>query len=303
MALKIDRGLFTSDFVDHHAILGIAMGADAKAIRKRYLKIARQLHPDNSAAKNEGEKQLAQELLSKLVNPAYEKLSQIAEQKEYALLLELKGRELNQQQETVLITSKYAQKIAASSNIEQTYHEIIDGLATQQYESLSESLDLIGHISEVNMVYLMRQNGPGIPKPPPKATPGRAPVTKPPEDKPENKGPDLLERAMIRAERFEINGEFPKAIQELRDAIQLNPRHDKVSDCHRRLGNIYLKSKQMTMAKIHFRKALELNPNDEVAQAGMKRLEPKGPGTTSNKGKTNGAKGGFLSGIFGKKKK
>jgi curved DNA-binding protein CbpA len=309
MALKIDRGLFTSDFVDHHAILGVAVDADPKAIRKRYLKIARQLHPDSAAAKTDDEKQLAQELLSKLVNPAYEKLSQAKEQKEYALLLELKGKDLNQQQETVLITSQYAQKVAASSNTEQAYRETIDNLATKQYESLDKSLDLIGHISEVNMVYLMRQTGSGATPRPPAPPPSSSNPPKPPQPDPTESGPDLVERAMLRAERFEINGEFPKAIQELRDAIQLNPRHPKVGDCHSRLGNIYLRTKQGTMAKIHFRKALELNPNNELAKAGMNRLEPKGPGASAgksnkgNKGKDNGSKGGgFLGGLFGKKK-
>ncbi|MEM7769300.1 MAG: tetratricopeptide repeat protein [Cyanobacteria bacterium P01_A01_bin.37] len=292
MALKIDRGLFTSSFVDHHAVLGIAVDADPKAIRKRYLKIARQLHPDSSAVKSEGEKQLAQELLSKLVNPAYEKLTQAKEQKEYALLLELKGKNLNQQQETVMITSKYAQKVAGSNNIDQAYHEVLEGLATKQYESLSESIDLIGHISEVNMVYLMRQTKAQTP---PVREPGPDPRPKP--------GPDPVDRAMNRAAQFEVNGDFAKAIRELRDAIQLNPRHAKVVDCHSRLGNIYLQTKQSTMAKIHFKKALELNPNNEVAKAAMRRLDPKGtsPSAKGNE-KSNGSGKGFLSGIFGKKK-
>ncbi|NET50396.1 MAG: J domain-containing protein, partial [Merismopedia sp. SIO2A8] len=46
MALKIDRGLFNTDFTDHHAVLGVPIDASSKDVRKRYLRIARRLHPD-----------------------------------------------------------------------------------------------------------------------------------------------------------------------------------------------------------------------------------------------------------------
>ncbi len=291
MALKIDRGLFATDFIDHHAILGVAVDADPNDIRKRYLKIARQLHPDSSAARNEREKQLAQELLSKFVNPAYEKLYQAKDYKEYTILLDLKGKSLNQQQETVLITSPFAQKVASSSNIAEAYHQALNSLSTKQYESLNDSIDLIGQISELNMVYVMRQaQGTSLPK----TQPRRFPPS------------DLVDKAIRRAVQFETNGELPKAIQELREAIQMNPRHPKVADCHGRLGTIYLKSKQPTMAKIHFRKALELNPNDAIARAGMNRLEPKTKPeqsqAKSGKGKDDHSGGGLFGGLFGKKR-
>lgn len=307
MALKIDRGLFTTDFIDHHAVLGVSVDADPKDIHKRYLKIARQLHPDSSAAKSTAEKQLAQELLSKFVNPAYEKLSKSKDYKEYTVLLELKGKSLNQQQETVLITSTYAQKVASSSNIAQAYHEVLESLSSKQYESLNDSADLIGHISELNMVYLMRQTQDRTPPKPQSPITDKDKGDRPP-DPPRSIGDDLVEKAIKRAVQFESNGDLPKAIQELREAIQMNPRNPKVVECHSRLGMIYLNSKQPTMAKIHFKKALELNPNDTIAQAGMNRLEPKGknaPPAKNGKGKDKGNSsggGGLFSGLFGKKR-
>lgn len=303
MALKIDRGLFTTDFVDHHAVLGVSVDASPKDIHKRYLKIARQLHPDSAAARSDDEKQIAQELLSKFVNPAYEKLSKPKDYKEYKVLLDLKGKSLNQQQETVVITSSPAQKVASSSNIAQAYQQVLETLSTQQYESLSNSADLIGQISELNMVYLMRQTQANVPpKPSPRPTPKPDPTPTP--TPPQN---DLVDKAIKRAIQFESNGNMPKAIQELREAIQMNPRHPKVVDCHSRLGTIYLKSKQPTMAKIHFKKALELNPNDTIAQAGMNRLVPKSKDTSQakpSKGKDKGSSsgGGLFSGLFGKKR-
>lgn len=70
MSFNIDKGLFNSDFIDHHAVLGIPVDADQKGIRKRYLKIARRLHPDSSDLKTAEDRRLASEYLSKLVNPA-----------------------------------------------------------------------------------------------------------------------------------------------------------------------------------------------------------------------------------------
>ena len=75
MSLNIDIGLFKFDFTDCHAVLGVPINADFKEIRQRYLKIARFLHPDSTAAKGEVEEQKANDLFSKVVNPAYEKFT------------------------------------------------------------------------------------------------------------------------------------------------------------------------------------------------------------------------------------
>ena len=75
MSFKFDSGLFQFDFTDHHAVLGVSVDADIKEIRKRYIKIARRLHPDSCTAESKADKERANQLLSKLVNPAYEKFS------------------------------------------------------------------------------------------------------------------------------------------------------------------------------------------------------------------------------------
>ena len=61
------------------------------------------------------------------------------------------------------------------------------------------------------------------------------------------------------------------------------------------------------MAKIHARRALDINPNDAQAKAVQARVEKDSSGKTSaaakgGKGKTDG-KGGGLFGLFGGKKK
>jgi len=47
---------FSNLITDHHAVLGVPIDADVRDIRKRYLNIARRLHPD-STAESEAEKQ------------------------------------------------------------------------------------------------------------------------------------------------------------------------------------------------------------------------------------------------------
>ena len=336
MALKIDRGLFNADFTDHHAILGVAVDAPPKDIRKRYLKIARRLHPDSSAIKTEAERQLANELLSKLVNPAYEKLTQEKDQAEYALILKLKGKQACQQQETISLTTDGARRLAGANNFVSSYTSTLSDLSGKQYDSLSDTIDIIGQISELNLVYLMKQaqSGGSVPRPaapapsptasapsptttgtspaptssmPPIRTPGRKPTRQ-----------EILNRYLERAKSHESLGKFPEAIREMREALKFEP---KSSECHSRLGAIYLRTKQLTMAKVHFNQALKLNPQDEIAQAGLRRLTsnttiqtPGKKGTTQNagkaapgkgdaKGKKNNKSGGGLFGLFGGKKK
>jgi curved DNA-binding protein CbpA len=68
MALQLDKGLFSADFMDHYAILGVPLDIDPKEIRKVYLQIARRLHPDSSSLTSERDRALASQLLSKWQN-------------------------------------------------------------------------------------------------------------------------------------------------------------------------------------------------------------------------------------------
>jgi curved DNA-binding protein CbpA len=321
MTWKIEQGLFSTDFTDHHAILGVPVDAEIKDIRKRYLGIARRLHPDSRTSDDATDRQRAAEYLSKLVNPAYEKLSQEKNYSEYCVVLRLKGQQALKQQETVVLTSDVARRIASSSNMESDYKMALRELAEQQYQQLDKTIDVIGQISELNLVYLMRQASQSAPlsrKAPAESTPN--PATPRPAAAPAAKAVPaapsidaLIAASLRRAQEFETKQNFPRAILELRDALKMDPTN---SVCHSRLGVIYLKTNQATMAKIHFNKALELNPQDEVALEGKRRLEgpsakPAAPGKPESKGGKPNPKGsqpdtkggGGLFGLFGNKKK
>lgn len=335
MSFKVELGLFSLDFTDYHAILGTPVDAEAKDIRKRYLTIARRLHPDSCATESKTDRQLASEYLSKLVNPAYEKLSQEKNYIEYGVLLRLKGQQALKQQETIVLTSDFARRLAAASDLDTSYRAALRELAEKQYQHLDHSLELIGQISELNVVYLMRKESRGESINPPKplnldngspstanrssaaspaAKPAAAPATR----------ESLVAAYLRRAQEFEAKQDFTGAMRELREALKIEPTSH---ECHSRMGLIYVKTNQITMAKIHFNKALELNPQDAIALEGKQKLEspnskgaakkpdskggkpdpkakvnPQGKPSLKN-GKPDAKGGGGLFGLFGSKKK
>ena len=312
--MNIDQGLFRLDFIDHHAVLGISIEADAKQVRKRYLKIARKLHPDSLRAASPEEKKQASELLSKFVNPAYEKLSQEKESTEYGIFLRLKGQQATQQQDTILLSTAAARELAGTPNIYSAYNSALKKLAEIQYESLEQVPVVIGQISELNMVYLMRKVGSGATS---ESRPAVASASSTKADEQSAAGADasapqstasppkrvtVIESYINRAKEFEIKKNYSKAILELREALQSHPKN---AACHSQLANVYFKSGQATMAKIHCNKALDLNPNDQLASLLKQRLERAGQkGTPKKSGgqKDSQSKGG-LFGLFGGKKK
>lgn len=333
MSFNIERGLFKFDFLDHHAVLGIPVNADVKEVRKRYIKIARSLHPDTIKNASEAEKKLANQLLSKLVNPAYEQLFQ--NNRDYVVNLGHLGRRLAGEKSKVPLTSDAAQKLAkAGINLDNSYKSLVQNLATKQYDVLEKVLDNIAQISELNMVYLMLSGGKigpgavasgakaplgGTAKAPPTATPNNRPPTGNPGvgQPPNSKGGTLedsgLSRAteyIRRAEGYMSKENYAGAVLELREALKLDPTSGRA---HTLLGVSFLKQNQATMAKVHINKALQLNPKDELALRGKKHLDnlaqKNNGGKPPAQAKPEQTKppekqgGGLFGGLFGGKKK
>ena len=317
MSFQIERGLFMLDFSDYHSIIGVSVEADIKEIRKNYLKIARRLHPDSSVLTSESDRHLASQFLSKMVNPAWEKLSQERTRVDHAVLLKLKGQGAMRHQTHTQVLGSLAKQLLTANNLDYFYRTALQDLADRQYQQLDQVLELTAQISELNLVYLARKEGKGEgtigePKKPlyaaatPTSTeaPSSAAATSPSAQEQRD---SLLEQYYRRAEGFMKKGNHAQATLELRDALQIDPNHCR---CHSLMGMVYLQQKQGTMAKIHFNKALAMNPDDPTALEGKKYLEQQtnkaaSQATTGSKPDRNKSEGtgGLFGGLFSGKKK
>ncbi|MEH2402350.1 J domain-containing protein [Nostoc sp.] len=316
MSFKIDRGLFKYDFIDHHAVLCVLVDADVKEIRKRYLKIARRLHPDSSFTESDAQKQLGNELLSKLVNPAYEKLSGDRTRAEYILILSQIGKRLVQESTSVILNTDLGKQLADTANIDHFYKSAIAKLAQTQYDSLEQALQVIAQISELNLVYLMRSGGKASAPPPPSPQPKVQSGTSEPNT-PKNTPPapakedSIVEQYVRRAQSLIDKNQFTQAKVELQDALKLEPKNSR---CHSLIAMVYLRQNQLKMAKIHFDNALKLDPNDEIAlqwkpkidkALGQQLSDHKVTSSPNNRDKQpdKSGSGGLFGGLFGGKKK
>ena len=299
------QGLFKFDFTDHHAILGVSLDAEFSEIRKRYMRLARRLHPDTCPFESDADKEFANQLLSKLVSPAYNKFSKESERTELFVVLKKLSNTVTQQLSQIKLTTDAAKQIAKSGDYQKLYQVALDDLSDRQYESLDKTLEIIGEISELNLAYLIRKNG--TPTPPPTPPPTEAP-TKPPTAK----ANPLVDQACRRAETLISTKNYPMAILELKGALKIDQNH---SLSHALLALCYLQQNQGTMAKIELKKALSLNPKQPKAlevkklfeQAASGKTTKKGTGKATAKTEKKGNKtdqgGGFFGGMFGGKKK
>lgn len=311
MSFKIDSGLFQFDFTDQHAVLGVPVDADITEIRKRYIKIARRLHPDSCTAQSEADKQRASQLLSKLVNPAYEKFSQDRSRAEYIVVLKEMSKRLVQEATSIELKNELSKQLSQTNNIDHFYKTSLYQLAEKQYESFDEVLQLIAQISELNLVYLMRQGAKVFQMPSPPQSTGTKSGEKmkdtPPAPQQEE---SVVEQYFRRAQALMARNNFAQARVELQDALKLEPNNSRG---HSLMGVVYLKQNQTTMAKVHINKALQLNPQDPMALKGKQVLDQvakksgsqptAASNTTEGKQSDNSGGGGLFGGLFGGKKK
>ncbi|NET26792.1 DnaJ domain-containing protein [Okeania sp. SIO1I7] len=301
MSFTFKQGLFQFDFTDHHAILGVSLDAEFGEIRKRYMRVARRLHPDTSPFESETDKEFANQLLSKLVSPAYNKFSKEGDRAELFVVLKNLSNTVSQQRSQIKFTTDVAKKIAKAGDYKNLYQEALKELSDREYESLDQTLGIIGEISELNLAYLLRKQSPGdvTPPPPPTPTPTPPVITQPPRN-------PLVKQACSRAETLISNKNYVKAISELKGALKFD-QNDSL--CHALLAFCYFQQKQGTMAKIEVKKALSSNSKEPKALEVKKLLEQAATGKnkqskTKDKKETKSDKsGGLFGGIFGGKKK
>ncbi|OKH17135.1 J domain-containing protein [[Limnothrix rosea] IAM M-220] len=328
MSFVIRQGLFLLDIADHYAVLGLPVDAGSKTVRKAYLKIAQRLHPDTCKAKDSVEKQLASELLSKLVNPAYEQLAKPASWSEFQVILKQLSKQLRNNNNELKLQSAIAQDLLKNvDNLEVDYHNKVTELAKSNYSDMTTVLKNIGTLSELNLVFLKNtiQESTGLlsnSTSPGRTTQSSARTTssssrsksiKPPGIQVTTNAPQApeksttsssLEAAIWRGEQHLKKKNYAKATLEFRDAIKLDPNSVKA---HALMGISYLQQNQLAMAKVHIKKAYMAKPSDPFARKAKQLLE-KAMGSaletqTGKKKSNNSKKGGLFGGLFGGKKK
>jgi curved DNA-binding protein CbpA len=313
MSFEMTKGLFKYDFTDQHAILGVPLDAEYNDIRKRYMKIARRLHSDTCSFESQADKDWANQFLSKVVNPAYNKFSKESDRKEYNLLLAAIGKRIAKEQAKMQIESEAAKQLATAKDWEEAYKTAVSKLALKQYESVKETQEAIDQISELNMVYLLRKErlGGGVAagSPPKAATPTSTPktaaaatpatkatpATATPAPPPPKVQDSPAEAYCRRAQGFMDSKSYAKAILELKEGVKRDAKH---SQTHAMLAMCYFEQNQATMAKLEMNKALASNPQEPTALEVKKKLEQ-----ASAKSKKDGEKQGFFASLFGGKKK
>lgn len=313
MSFEMTKGLFKYDFTDQHAILGVPLDAEYNDIRKRYMKIARRLHSDTCSFESQADKDWANQFLSKVVNPAYNKFSKESDRKEYSLLLTAIAKRVAKEPK-MQIESEAAKQLATAKDWEEAYKTAVSKLALKQYESVKETQEAIDQISELNMVYLLRKErlgGVGVAagSPPKAATPTSTaktaaaatpatkatPATATPAPPPPKVQDSPAEAYCRRAQGFMDSKSYAKAILELKEGVKRDAKHSKA---HAMLAMCYFEQNQATMAKLEMNKALASNPQEPTALEVKKKLEQ-----AAAKSKKGDEKPGFFASLFGGKKK
>lgn len=257
---KIDKGLASYGISDHYAILGLPMTTDAAQIRKKFLKLAKILHPDVFGRTAE-EKETATKYFSKMVSPAYQLLNSDRERGEYLATLRMFAQGKKQKEETPTLSSEIAQKLYRIPH-EITYKQYVEQVSPKQYESLDSILEHTATLSELNLVYLFTQTSlsftsgsaaaPATSQPTNNAEPN--PVAKPAQS------PAL--RNLNMAELFISKKQWTDALKELLGAEKLDPNNAKV---YALKGVVQMNQNAAAIAKASFQKALKLDPKESTA--------------------------------------
>ncbi|QFZ93156.2 J domain-containing protein [Synechococcus elongatus] len=303
MVLRLDRGLFQlGDFNDYHAILGVPVDATPEQIRRQYLQIVRRLHPDRLQGDRQQLRETSTLVLARVVNPAYNVLSQPQRYQDHCLALQAKAQQARNLQISIRAMHEAAQKLAVSAQIQQDYQALIQQLATDLYGSLSEIEDQVNRLSELNLVFLLRSpvvvESPRVS--PVSTTPSLSTtvtVTEPAAATATTTA-DRVSGYLRRAEDYVSKQAFAQAIAELRDALRLDANDSR---CHALMGSIYLQQNQLTMARVSIRRALTLDPQNAQALEAQRQLNQRDPKSAAPAAPPQG-KRGLLGGWFGKNK-
>ncbi len=260
---KIDTGIGKYEVDDYYAVLGIPLNSSPLVLRERYITLAKELHPDVNPTEK------ANQYFAKLVNPAYEILQQDRERSEYLDLLRLLAKRLLKQSLKDFVPRSEAAKKLITTPTVTVYERLVKEIACSQLQDLDRAMEYISWLSELNLIYLLLQEGyrPGAASKMESASTVKYEDFKTVKDV---TNPKNVTQHIAKAQEHMKAQLWTMALQELRAAIQLDPKH---SLCHSLLGQVYLHQNLVGMAKVSFQQALKYNPKDTIALEGMKEIE------------------------------
>ncbi|MFM7886392.1 MAG: DnaJ domain-containing protein [Pseudanabaena sp.] len=268
---KIDKGLASFGISDHYAILGLPLSTDAAHIRKKFLKLAKILHPDIFGRTDE-EKDIATKYFSKMVSPAYQLLNNDRDRGEYLATLRMFAKK--QKGTALALSSEIAQKLYRLPH-EITYTQFVEQIAPKQYETLESILEYTATLSELNLVYLITQSSLSFTTG--SSTASATPISSQPSQAVAQNGnqngsvqpstaPKPAQSPALRnlniAELFIGKKQWTDALRELIAAEKLDPNNAKVYGLK---GLVQMNQNAAAIAKSSFQKALKIDPQEPTA--------------------------------------
>ncbi|MGQ9865747.1 MAG: DnaJ domain-containing protein [Pseudanabaenaceae cyanobacterium] len=249
---RISKGLGQYTTNDYFAALGVPLTADSGQIRRRYVTLAKRLHPD--VCRQEADR--ACRYFAKLVSPAYAAISSPKERGEYQTLMRLIGKQLLKKNQPIAVTFPTTQRYIAMPTLP-NYEQAVQSLAESQYLDLDRVRIVAEQLSELNLFYILFTEGYVPPEPAVVQIEAAPPVA------------SSLKDSLDKAESYIQAQEWDKALALLRELLPQRSNHSQV---HALLGLVYLNKKVMGMAKVSFQQALKFDSRNEIALQNLKNL-------------------------------
>jgi curved DNA-binding protein CbpA len=258
--------------VDPYAVLGVAVTADERQILTRYHVLAKQLHPDRYNNSNHFQKKLATAIFTCLINPAYEQLKH--KNKRHSILESLRSEAIAWKKQANSVRNPVAAQLLTMSAREAHlfYQDAIASYTQAQYQSLQKSHQITRQIILLNIVYLsLQKTEPMILQvnPPVKTKEKTQPVEMQVQELTSNETTNVkpavinyAQKHYQRAIQYAKQSQWNLAVQELRDAIRIEPNN---GDYYALLGFVHLRQQLPGMAKVYMRQALKLNSQQQLA--------------------------------------
>lgn len=257
---------------DPYAVLGISVTATEHQIVKRYHSLAKQLDSECFLRSDEADKELATSVFTYLIEPAYKLLKNPNLRNEIRAKLRLDAILLQLLKDSPLQTALAQELIQMpASEVDIFYEPVIASLAEAQYRSLVASYQITQQLRELNLVYfcLLSPNA-LIPENPLDITEANSDSVEFTLYEEKTVVNNYAQRHYQRAIHYVKQANWKSAVQELRDAIKLEPNN---SDYLALLGFVHLKQNLTGMAKVYLRQALKLNPKQPLALKYASRMK------------------------------